>query len=394
MTVLAQHGFGKSNKIETALTEGHVTGAILSPRHEEPDRLASYVTQLRANHSGAELLIDPQFHLAALGSVKEGKLPDYEYYRPGLSRRDFIRHADLERYARQTLGFQSTMPLSAVIGPSVMFGDFRDPWSQIALGLGEETIVAHENLGIELPLLIPLVFNETALLHRDALNEFLDVVSVWDVAGFYIVIEREDTKYPALFGDDMLTGLMYIAYVLGTLNEFRVVFGYLDLESVLVSALGATAGGTGWYNNLRQFSVPWAEPGIRRQPRPRYTSGPLLASILVVPELVTTVDLRLAASVASNTSRDTDILADPANADWALAESCLHHWEALAALHAAISGDRLGSNLDELTRRMSAARGAYGVLTSAGVSFEMRSGPQRIEGWQRAVEAFRAELSL
>lgn len=395
MAILAQHGHGKGDKVDIGLSSGVIDGVVLSPRHEEPDRLSEYVVVLRDSRGdNCVILVDPQFYLSALGAVNEGKLPDYSYYRPGLTRRSFIRGSSLQEYAQETLEFQSQLPLSAVIAPSVLFRDFRDPWSQIALSIGEESIAAWTRQANGLPLMIPLVFNETALHHRDALNEFLDVISVWEVEGFYVVVEREDSSYPSLFDENVLANLMYLTYVLAILNGFRLIFGYTDLETVPLQAVGAAACATGWYNNLRQFNVPWSDPGIRRQPRARYTSTPLLASVLVVPELTTAVDLGLANDLATSSAVDGPLLGDPANADWPLRTACLHHWEALAAMAAGASSNDVRENLDRLVESISTARGTYALLMSAGVPFELRSGPARLDVWQKAVDTFRAERAI
>jgi hypothetical protein len=71
-----------------------------------------------------------------------------------------------------------------------MFDDFRDPWSQIALSLAQASIDHRASMRRPAPLLISLVFSETALTSADKLDEFLDVVSLWDVEGFYIIVRR------------------------------------------------------------------------------------------------------------------------------------------------------------------------------------------------------------
>ena len=49
MTVLAQHGWGKSNKIERGIADGSIHGVIMSPRDESPAKLASFLSAIQPN---------------------------------------------------------------------------------------------------------------------------------------------------------------------------------------------------------------------------------------------------------------------------------------------------------------------------------------------------------
>lgn len=398
MHIYAQHGWGKSDKIEEGLRAGHLSGVILSPRDEEPDRMAALVDALR-DEFGEEItiLFDPQFYATTVVPARDRFLPDYSYYEPGLARGRFIAQADIHRYVETTLAYQTTLGLDRVIAPSVLFADFRDPWSQIALSLAQEAIAVHAGLGSAPPLLVSLVIDESALRSRDALNEFLDIITVWDLAGVYVVVRCNDLNYPALFEETPLANLMYLVYVLAKVNGLEVVCGYSDLVGLLLHAVGASATGTGWYNNLRQFSLVRFQPATGGQrPRDRYTSTPLLNSILVVPELEASYQVGAIGQVLSNTSYDGVMVSrNPANSPWPLNVACLHHWEVLDSVVQLVSSQgSVAQNLAVLEDRIRQAAATYTLLEGAGLVFEPSTGPRNLALWLRAIASFRADAGI
>jgi hypothetical protein len=396
--IYAQHGWGKSDKIEAGLRAGHLSGVILSPRDEQPNRMADLVDDLR-DEFGEEItiLFDPQFYATTVVPARDGRLPDYSYYEPGLARGRFIAQADIQRYVENTLAYQTTLRLDRVIAPSVLFGDFRDPWSQIALSLAEEAIVVHAGLGSAPPLLVSLVIDESALRSRDALNEFLDIITVWDLAGVYVVVRCNDPNYPALLEETSLANLMYLVYVLAKVNGLEVVCGYSDLVGLLLHAVGAKATGTGWFNSLRQFSLARFQPTTGgQQPRARYTSTPLLNSILVLPELEACHQVGAIGQVLSTTSYDGVMASgNPANSPWPLEVACLHHWEVLHDVAQLVSSQlSVAENLAVLEDRVRQAVATYRLLEGAGVVFEPSTGPRNLALWLRGIASFRADAGI
>lgn len=398
MHIYAQHGWGKSDKIEAGLRARHLSGVILSPRDEQPDRMEALVNDLR-DEFGKEIriLFDPQFYATTVVPARDRFLPDYPYYEPGLARGRFIAQADIHRYVENTLAYQTTLGLDRVIAPSVLFADFRDPWSQIALSLAQEAIAVHAGLGSAPPLLLSLVIDESALRNRDALDEFLDLITAWDLAGVYLVVRCNDPSYPALFDDGPLANLVYLVYALGHVNGFEVVCGYSDLVGLLLHAVGVSATGTGWYNNLRQFSLArFQPPRPQRAARARYTSSALLNSILVVPELEASDGVGLLGQVLSNTSHDGVMASgNPANSPWPLNIACLHHWEVLDSVAQLVSSQgSVAQNLAVLEDRIRQAAATYTLLEGAGLVFEPSTGPRNLALWRRAIASFRAEAGI
>jgi hypothetical protein len=360
--------------------------------------MRAYIDALRREFGTAvTILFDPQFYVTTVSPARCGNLPDYPYYEPNLTRADFIAQGDIERYVGQTLSFQATLPLDRMIAPSVRFSDFKGPWSQIALSLARQAIAAHCALADPPPLLLSLVVDETALRSRDALDEFLDIITAWDITGVYLIVRPNDPNYPALFEEVPLANLIYLVYVLAQVNGFEVVCGYSDLVGLLLHTVGAKAAGTGWFHGLRQFSLARFQPaGGGQQPRSRYTSAQLLNSILVVPELETAYRVGAIPHVLSNTSYDSVMTSgNPANAPWPLDVACLHHWEVVHEAARVVSSQAsVSQNLVVLEDRIRQAIATYRLVETSGVVFEPPTGARNLAMWQRAIAGFRTDAGL
>lgn len=398
MTVYAQHGYAKADKIERGVREGYLRGVVLSPRDEQPARLTDYLGSLH-DEFGDDIttLFDPQFYASTQPSPRDGYLPEYPYYEPGLTRGQFIDQARIRQYAERAIDYQAGLRLSRIIAPTVLINDFNGPWSQIALSLSLEAIKVHSSIPSAPPLYLSIVVDENSLKSKEGLDEFLNIVSGWGFHGAYVIVKQNDSTYPGLFEELPLARLLRLVYSLG-LNGYEVVCGYCDLVGVLMRAVGATATCTGWFSSLRQFSLRRFQAVTGgSQPRPRYTSAPLLNSILVVPEMATIQEVGMLAQILSHTPHDSAFgaVASAGNVIWPLEVSSLHHWAVLAALSERVGGgESVEQNLEALESIIGEAQALYRVLSGLGVPFEPASGPRNLEVWRNAIELFRVEVGL
>ena len=387
MGIYAQHGYGKSDKIVRALGRQLVSGVIMSPKDESPERLKQTISELEQDFPTAQILFDPQFYVTTITPCKPGHLVNYDYYEGGLTRASFIRPSSITGYVHRTLDFQRELGLTRFISPTIVFNDFRENWSQIALMLAEESATYCQQLGNQ--LLVSIVVSEAALRSREGLNEFLDMITMLDVSGFYVIVKRDSPSYQAMMDPNVLENLMYLTYVLHTVNGFEVIVGYCDLVGIPLHAVGVTATANGWFTGLRQFTLNRFMPSTGgRAARPRYTAAPLLNSILVVPELEAIAEFGFVDRVLTQTAYDVVLRTNPSDDLWPNSVSCLHHWETLNKLASDVSGagnnsaDRLTSLLD----RIDLAEALYKTMT--GVPFEYYSGSGHLNQWRVAIKAF------
>ena len=397
MSILAQCGYGRSSKIEQGLNDGVIHGVIMSPRDERRGRLEQDINTWGSSHPNALVMFDPQFYAVNLNNPRDGHLSEFEYYNnnSGLGRTHFSG-TRIQGYVKECLDYQHQTfgsNLAYLISPTILFDAFRDSWSQIALNMAVESADYHSNLNSPQPLLISLFISETAFQTMDAVEEFLDALTEIDTRGFYIILRRNSSSVQNAMESAQFGRFMYFCHVLTIINEYDVIVGYSDWHSFLLEAAGVTYSATGWYQNLRQFSLARFQPSSGgRRPRKRYSSAPLLSSPLINPELQDIYLAKLLPRVLSGSSHDAILQNGPASgeANWSDEISCLVHWYSLNALSQRLSAlPTQSGRIQEAERLMQNALTLYTQLSSKNVSFDPSTGPDHIHEWQHSLQEFR-----
>lgn len=397
MSVLAQCGYGRANKIERGLDDDVIQGVIMSPRDEGIDRLESAIQRWDEEYPDAIVLFDPQFYVATLNAPRDGYLSEYAYYsnNNGLSRTNFSG-SQIRGYVRECLDYQYETfndNISYLVSPSILFDGFRDYWSQVALNLAVESGDYHEALDNPQPLLVTIIVSETAFQSLEAVEEFLDALTELDVDGFYIIVRRNANSLQNAMESPSFSRLMYFCYVLADINEYTVIVGYSDWHSFLLKSVGVDFTACGWYQNLRQFSLSrfQASRGGRR-PSKRYSSAPLLSSLLINPEMQDVYLAGLLTNVLSGAQYDNILENNPATGeqDWSDEIACLAHWFSLSSLTNNIaSASNTPERIDTALQTIQNARTLYRRLENQGINFDPFTGPDHIDTWRNAIQEFR-----
>ncbi len=396
--LLAQVGYGRGQKVHEGLDEGTITGAILSPKDEGRDRLEQCIAELRESDGNAVLMIDPQFYVTTLNTPRDGHLPEYDYYaaHAGLSRTQFSPR-QIERYVGDCLNYQHTTlsGVSYLVSPNIMFDDFRDSWSQIALNMAEAAVDHHGTLTNPEPLLVSIVTSEVALRSATGLAEFLDALSSLEANGFYVLVHRNSSSYQAAMDPNAMANLMYMVHVLASVNDYQVFVGYSDWLGMLLHAAGASGTASGWHQSLRQFNMARfmpAEGGGRA--RKRYSSAPLMSSPLLEPELEDIFRAGRINDVLTGSAHDGILRGGPAAGAnrWTDPIACLAHWTSLHNILAPVSTGRIPNRLASATQMIDRAESLYARLAArpSFINFEAQTGPGHLAGWREAIIAFRA----
>ena len=388
MSILAQHGYGKSDKIEQGIEDGSIQGVIVSPRDERPENLAALLAN---TPNDLERLVDPQFYAGTVVNPRVGKLPQYNHYRANLTPASFGPVA-IREFVQETLAWQDNLNVSAVVSPTVLVDAHTSRWAQIAMTLAQETINQHQ---ADKPLLISLVIAEEALREVQLVDGWLNEITQMDVDGFYLVIRRLSEAYRQQYEPDILTSLLRVCYSLAEINEYRVFVGYSDLVSLLLHAVGVTGTGAGWFSSLRQF-------GLRRfqqvtggsQPRPRYTSRPLLNSIYV-NELDAIYSSGLISNVLSGTDYDDRFTmnTNPENVGWPPRDAALHHWSALHTMVQAVSGATASGRLTSVRSQIVQALALYAQVGQF-LPFQPDTSASHLHQWLDALDRFRSDAAV
>ncbi len=394
MSLFAQHGYGKSNKIEKAITSGDLAGVILSPKAESPQKLIDYSSELNTKFPRIKVYFDPQFYICGLqGKVTAGKLIEYPYYTEGLTRSSLSIPTNLRDFTQSALGFQRSLNLSAFFSPTIAFDNFDGRESQTAISLAYESIGAVDTSDIYISLCI----HENAFRNTTAMEEFLNVISLLDTKGFYIIIERSNsTDKTTSVNSPALANIMKFIYILSEINDFDVIIGYSDLLSVLFATVGHPDFCCGWYNNLKMFSESNFRPSTGgRRPRKRYTSGILMSSLLLVPEIATLNRMGISPQIMTESPYNNIVSPTMDDARWTDEVSCLHNWHVLNnLLHDIEPLPSVPTKLNYLTGKILQASEVYRTINERFPSLDGKSNNSHLNIWLAAISDFRDQVGV
>lgn len=387
MTILAQHGWGKTTKIETGLNNGSLGGVIMSPCNETPANLETFLSNLP---STSERLVDPQLYIGTLSDRRNNQFRNYPHSCRNLTPAAF-NAAETQRLVSATLNWQYGLNVTAVLSPTVIIDDLAGQWALTSSMLAQETVARHNQ---EKPLLISIVVEEAALRQRRLVNQWLDELTELDVDGFYLVVKRSSDSYSQRYDREALTSLLYLCYSLAELNQYMVYLGYTDMATPLMHAVGVTATASGWYGALRQFTLRRFLPSTpSRRARPRYSSLPLYNSIFMT-ELDGVYDGGLIVDVLSGTPFDDRFRGNtnPENVVWPDEDSWLHHC-VLDAIYRSAVGNSVSDRLNAVRTGILQAQLLYARLATL-VPFAPETGPNHLDDWLEALNRFRAETAV
>lgn len=293
MKLYAQQGYGTGSgdrdKIIAGLDEGHVQGAILSPKDCGIDRVRSLLERMEAEHPKADRLFDPQYYATLVAHDADGRLgkllsADYEPYFEPRRRSQLEGEARVRSDLRACLEFQAGLTVTAAVAPNVVIRQrFNSIESVISKNFIRHARDAWTEVGDSRPLLVTLAMDAEALQERHELEEFLSEITLLEEPpdGFYVLVNNPTSDIaPELIDARTLAGWMLVNHSL-QINGFDVVNGFSDILAPFLCAAGGAAGATGWFNTQKVFSMnrfaPPASGGMR--PVARYLSKGLLNSI-------------------------------------------------------------------------------------------------------------------
>lgn len=280
MSFYVQHGYGKGQKIQNLDAQGNLAGVILSPSDEGPAQLQQTVDL--CNDISLRVLIDPQTYV-------------YSVAPPGSSKRHLENQVDSTpiHWADDTAAIADIVSsvgrlnerlgvVDALIAPTVMQPGFSDVWTPVALQFARASASAWGNERT----IVSIALEEQALSSWPAIDQWLDIITTLDVRGFYVVVQRNQSSYPAPpWRPESLANLLRLFYILGEVNGYEVIWGYSDIEGLLGLSTGASGIASGWNYGSRKFSLSKWQPSTGgRAPVPRLNILPLLTPVKAVGE--------------------------------------------------------------------------------------------------------------
>lgn len=382
MKLFAQHGYSDGQKTAEGLRSEVLDGVIFSPKDIKLARLLETATAIGAEFPNVERLVDPQFYAAVLavdplcrvGNLEE----DYAAYFQPRRRTQLLSEQRVIDDLKAALSFQLRLPLTGLIAPNIVVPrSFDSAESAIAMDFLRNTAPVARELKTRLPVYATLAVSRDALLDKDELLRFLNDVTVLDPAphGFYVLISANSAEARAeIFNADVIAGWMLINHTLG-LNGFEVINGYSDLLTPFLGVAGAAAGATGWWSNLRTFSLDRFNPplGGGRLPVERYLSAALL-------NRVTHYELDVLRRVVPDAVNGlpTDELYSGEGSQPQRSKEVLQSWDALRALNQQLAtGDEIAC-LRRCRRAIQLATQLYAEASARGVSFDPKSNDEHL----------------
>jgi hypothetical protein len=398
MKLYAQYGYGDGQKTAEGLAGGLIDGIIYSPKDIPLPRLVESAGQLRKTHRRADILFDPQFYAsipavdpaANLGNLENESddAREYAYFQPR-RRSQLLSERQLFQDLDAVLKFQTALPVTALIAPNILVPrSFDSAESAICMDFIRNTRVRYDKLKDKRPVFATLAIAREALMDKDELLRFLNDLTVLDARpdGFYVLIAVNSTEARSeIYHADVIAGWMFINHVL-KLNGYQVVNGYSDILTPFLGAVGATAGATGWWSNLRAFSMDRFSPplGAGRLPIERYLSCQLLNRIAFY-ELG---QLREVLPVVLN-ELPTDELYPEETSQPQRNQEVLQSWDAIRELNQRLVR---GSLLESLRVCGAALEDARNCYSEAGAAlpqpFDTKSNDQHIEPLQEGLRLF------
>lgn len=280
MSFYVQHGYGKGSKIQNLNAGGNLSGVILSPSDEGPAQLSQTVDI--CNELSLRVLIDPQTYV-------------YSVTPPGSPKRHIENEIESKpiHWAYDQSSIVDVVSAigrmnerldvaDALIAPTVMQPGFSDVWTPLALQFARASASAWGNDRT----FVSLALEEQSLSSWALIDQWLDVITTLDVRGFYVVVQRSQSTYPAPpWRPEAFSNLLRLFYILGEINGYEILWGYSDIEGLLGLSAGVSGIASGWNYGSRKFSLgKWQPSTGGRAPVPRLNLGPLLTPVKAVGE--------------------------------------------------------------------------------------------------------------
>lgn len=389
MKLFAQQGFGDGDKTLLGLSENLIDGVILSPRDIHPGRASERIAVFKNVRPDAEILLDPQFYasfVAASETARTGKLTEWPHFTS-------VRKSELELAAGVedvlALAFASVIGVetSAVIAPNIYVSrSFDSREGVIAKNFIRQSRSIFDRYGDKRPLLATIAVCREAMLERSEFEEFLNDITCMKNPpdGFYVLVgSRGAEAYSDIFHADVIARWMLLNHSL-SINGFRVINGFSDLLTPFLGVAGGSAGATGWYSNLRLFSLDRfaASPGMARQPIPRYLSAALLNRVTFAEKDALS---GLIPSTQNDLPHDADYDPEPERTSEAL-----QTWEALRLLNERIvAGVDTTVGLEQANLSVSRAEAAYAEIAAVGLKLDRKSGSGHLPALREGLLAFK-----
>jgi len=278
------------------------------------------------------------------------------------------------------------MDVTGIISPNILISrSFDSIESSISKNFIMESMEQYQQLKDERPLYVTLAISREALTDKTELSDFLNDITLIDNPpdGFYLLISAgSPSARMEIYNDDIIAGWMLINHSL-KLNGYKVINGYSDIITPFLGAAGGDAGASGWWSNLRIFSLerflPQGDGG--RLPLQRYLSCALMNRITfyeldqlrtLIPEVLNNLPLDSLYNVdnGSEPERSNEVY---------------QSWEAIKCLNSKIIQTNISDSLNKCQETLVRASNLYDRIR---IGLDSKSNRDHLEPLAYGVKLF------
>ena len=398
MKLFAQHGYGPGDKIINGFKDNTIEGVIFSARYAKAEKIHNDAKKINSIFPGAEILLDPEFYscfFAHQSDAKLGKLNEWDYFCP--QRRSKLETSEtVEKILKDTFKILIDLPLTSIIAPNIFIPrSFNSIEAVIAKNFIRKTKQLFEETGDERKVFATLAIDRNTLIDQTEFEAFLNDITVLDTPpdGFYVIVGggiidtgTEITRSEIIHAD-VIAGWMMLNYTL-SINGFDVINGFSDILTPFLGCAGGYAGATGWWSNLRIFSMSRYINSVSggRLPTVRYLSNALLGRI---SNSERKAFAQLVPEINNNLPRDKEY----EEGEPERKVEVLQAWEAIVQLNNHIASD-MGENLKLLENMVDRAESTQTNLAGYGLSINRESSREYVNALRESIQTFRRNAEL
>jgi len=374
-------------------------GVIFSARYEQKEKLQVDTKLIQEKTMNAEILFDPELYACSYAHMPDtqlGSLSEWSFFN-AYRRSQLEDTAVVEKVLTDTFDTLIDLPLTSVIAPNIFIPrSFDSIEAVIAKNFVRKTKSMYSQKRDSRSVFATLAIGRDALLNQTEFEAFLNDITALDNPpdGFYILIggglteERTELTRSEIIHADVIAGWMLLNFTL-SLNGFKVINGYSDILTPFLCGVGGYAGATGWWTNLRMFSINRYVRSVKggRLPIVRYLSNLILNRITFSER---TAVANLMPDINNGLPHDEDYeKGEPARN-----VEVLQNWEAIAQLNNQLIAPDVNESLNLLENAIDRADIAYARLSGLGFSIDVETNREYINALREGIKTFKQNAEI
>jgi hypothetical protein len=381
-----QAGHNTIWNIESLKNDNSGDGIIFSPVHYPKNNMEAVDETIKTRS-----MFDPQFYVP--GSQK-AKLQTYEFFpevfAKGFSTKDFEIIAN--KVAAQCLDFQVTNKYESIIIParyhSEMITDYIEKQKAFTI---EPFLSVIASDGVNKDIFVTLPITKSMVQDIEYQTQILNwITSYPDIQGVYLLNEIGEVTKQITQYENLISHVNFINELQG--SGLKVIIGYCNVESILLSILDPYAVTIGAYENTRNFSIAkfLDDESDIRGPAPR----------VYIPNLLNWVRYDTVVEIKEDFPELWDKIYTPTNymdsifkagtrPHFTKPELYKHHFSLIYNQLKKLSSKGFEERKNELRQMINEASKLYGEIKDAGIMFfDKNCDGEHLPVWNRVLRQF------